>query len=61
MNTPNMPVYRDDKMIGRYYTNFTIQHGLSNLTQIFIKEGVNFIEEQVGMKSVEVMLVKINL
>ena len=45
-NTPNIPVYKNDKMVGRYYTNFTIQkqEGISNLTQLFIKEATDFIE-----------------
>ena len=47
VKTPNAPVYKDDLMLGRYYTNYTIHKGLSNLTQIFIKEGTDFIENQV--------------
>ncbi|XP_063690653.1 N-acetylgalactosamine-6-sulfatase-like [Bolinopsis microptera] len=46
VKTPNAPVYKDDLMLGRYYTNYTIHKGLSNLTQIFIKEGTDFIENQ---------------
>eukprot|EP00116_Pleurobrachia_bachei_P009514 sb/3469776/ len=38
-------VFRDDKMIGRYFTNFTIQNGVSNLTQLYIKEGLDFIDK----------------
>ena len=47
-NTPNIPVYKDDKMVGRYYTNFTIDRksGYSEMSQIFLKEGLSFIEEQ---------------
>ena len=45
--TPNMPVYKNDRMVGRYYTNFTINKGsgLSNISQIFIQEAVSFIDE----------------
>jgi len=47
VDTPNMPVYKDSEMIGRYYTNFTIKGGRSNLTQLFIKEATTFIQDQV--------------
>ena len=42
-----MPVYKDSEMIGRYYTNFTIKGGRSNLTQLFIKDATTFIQDQV--------------
>ncbi|GFS03735.1 N-acetylgalactosamine-6-sulfatase [Elysia marginata] len=48
-NTPNIPVYKDANMAGRYYEGeFNIDHttGESNLTQYFIKEGIDFIEAQ---------------
>ena len=48
VKTPNMPVYKNDKMMGRYYTNFTIDRksGHSDMSQIFLREGLSFIEEQ---------------
>ncbi|RUS71764.1 hypothetical protein EGW08_020478, partial [Elysia chlorotica] len=48
-NTPNVPVYKDANMVGRYYEgdfNIDRQTGESNLTQRFIKEGIEFIEAQ---------------
>ncbi|XP_071959261.1 N-acetylgalactosamine-6-sulfatase-like isoform X1 [Antedon mediterranea] len=44
--TPNIPVFRDDAMIGRYYEDFPVKKGVSNLTQIFIEEGLKFIEKE---------------
>ncbi|XP_063684641.1 N-acetylgalactosamine-6-sulfatase-like [Bolinopsis microptera] len=48
VKTPNMPVYKDDRMVGRYYTNFTINKatGQSNMSQLFLEEGLSFIESQ---------------
>lgn len=48
VNHPNIPVYKDHLMVGRYYTNFTINKstGQSNISQIFLKEGLSFIEAQ---------------
>ena len=44
---PNVPVFKNDKMIGRYFTNFTIdKQGRSNISQMFLSEGLSFIEEQ---------------
>ncbi|XP_065191595.1 N-acetylgalactosamine-6-sulfatase-like [Sycon ciliatum] len=45
---PNIPMYRDDHMIGRLYEDFVINKtsGYSNLTQIYIEEATNFINEQ---------------
>ncbi|XP_077866671.1 N-acetylgalactosamine-6-sulfatase-like [Saccoglossus kowalevskii] len=44
---PNIPVYRDADMIGRYYEEFKIdKSGESNLTQMFIEEAIAFIEKQ---------------
>ncbi|XP_072013586.1 N-acetylgalactosamine-6-sulfatase-like [Amphiura filiformis] len=47
-NTPNIPVYKDAEMVGRYYEDFPIDKktGESNLTQIYIKEALIFIEAQ---------------
>jgi len=45
-DTPNIPVYRDEDMIGRYYEDFLIKNGESNLTQIFIQEAKEFISAQ---------------
>ncbi|XP_020617338.1 N-acetylgalactosamine-6-sulfatase-like [Orbicella faveolata] len=50
--TPNIPVYRDDKMVGRYYQQFPINHktGESNLTQIYTEEALDYIETQAKMQ-----------
>lgn len=47
--TPNIPVYKDWLMAGRYYEDFAINRktGESNLTQLYIKEAEVFIEKQV--------------
>lgn len=46
--TPNIPLYKDRLMAGRYYEDFVINRktGESNLTQIYIKEAKDFIENQ---------------
>lgn len=38
-SNPNIPVFRDSEMIGRYYEEFEINHetGESNMTQLFIE------------------------
>ncbi|KAK2188996.1 hypothetical protein NP493_118g03014 [Ridgeia piscesae] len=45
---PNIPVYRDTDMVGRYYEDFQINRrtGESNLTQLYIQEAVTFLEKQ---------------
>lgn len=45
---PNIPVYNNSEMIGRYYEEFMINVGSaeSNLTQIFLQEGLEFIRRQ---------------
>ncbi|XP_036440317.1 LOW QUALITY PROTEIN: N-acetylgalactosamine-6-sulfatase [Colossoma macropomum] len=45
---PNIPVYNNSQMIGRYYEEFEINEktGESNLTQIYLEEGLNFIRHQ---------------
>uniref|UniRef100_A0A8D0GMW7 N-acetylgalactosamine-6-sulfatase n=1 Tax=Sphenodon punctatus TaxID=8508 RepID=A0A8D0GMW7_SPHPU len=45
---PNIPVYRDWEMIGRYYEDFKIDRktGESNLTQIYLQEALDFISRQ---------------
>lgn len=47
-NTPNIPVFRNGEMIGRYYEEFEIHQktGESNMTQLFIEEALKFIDEQ---------------
>ncbi|KAE8608393.1 hypothetical protein XENTR_v10011492 [Xenopus tropicalis] len=47
---PNIPVYRDWDMVGRYYEDFNIDHktGESNLTQIYLQEALEFINRQAG-------------
>ncbi|XP_067652169.1 N-acetylgalactosamine-6-sulfatase-like isoform X2 [Haliotis asinina] len=45
--TPNIPVYKDAYMVGRYYEEFKIEpSGESNLTQLYINEAIEFIEKQ---------------
>ncbi|XP_033754653.1 N-acetylgalactosamine-6-sulfatase-like [Pecten maximus] len=48
INTPNIPVYRDAVMAGRFYEEFQIDKktGLSNLTLLYLDEAVQFIEQQ---------------
>ncbi|XP_069135168.1 N-acetylgalactosamine-6-sulfatase-like [Argopecten irradians] len=48
INTPNIPVYRDSEMAGRYYEQFMIdtKTGLSNLTLEYLEEGLDFIKKQ---------------
>ncbi|XP_016076552.1 PREDICTED: N-acetylgalactosamine-6-sulfatase isoform X2 [Miniopterus natalensis] len=45
---PNIPVYRDWEMIGRYYEEFPInkKSGEANLTQIYLQEALDFIKRQ---------------
>nr|XP_056718528.1 N-acetylgalactosamine-6-sulfatase [Euleptes europaea] len=45
---PNIPVYRDCEMIGRYYEDFQIDRktGEANLTQIYLQEALDFISMQ---------------
>ncbi|KAL6461390.1 hypothetical protein MHYP_G00295340 [Metynnis hypsauchen] len=45
---PNIPLYNNSQMIGRYYEEFEINEktGESNLTQIYLEEGLNFIRHQ---------------
>ncbi|KAK2914241.1 hypothetical protein Q8A67_002640 [Cirrhinus molitorella] len=45
---PNIPVYNNSEMKGRYYEEFEInvKTGESNLTQIYLKEGLEFISQQ---------------
>ncbi|XP_070575567.1 N-acetylgalactosamine-6-sulfatase-like [Ptychodera flava] len=48
VKAPNIPVYRDSEMIGRYYEEFPINKktGESNLTQLYIQEAISFIEKE---------------
>uniref|UniRef100_A0A8C8EKC4 N-acetylgalactosamine-6-sulfatase n=1 Tax=Oncorhynchus tshawytscha TaxID=74940 RepID=A0A8C8EKC4_ONCTS len=45
---PNVPVYNNSQMVGRYYEEFGIDKktGESNLTQIYLEEGLDFIFHQ---------------
>ncbi|XP_039650166.1 N-acetylgalactosamine-6-sulfatase isoform X1 [Perca fluviatilis] len=45
---PNIPVYNNSEMLGRYYEEFKIDRksGESNLTQIYLLEGLDFILRQ---------------
>ncbi|XP_071493717.1 N-acetylgalactosamine-6-sulfatase-like isoform X1 [Diadema antillarum] len=51
-NIPNIPVYKDAEMAGRYYEDFVIDRktGESNLTQLYIQEGLSFIEKSSASK-----------
>jgi N-acetylgalactosamine-6-sulfatase len=53
VETPNIPVYRNATMAGRYYTDFPIHKstGESNLTQLYIEEAASFIEKSVKADS----------
>ncbi|XP_058011113.1 N-acetylgalactosamine-6-sulfatase isoform X2 [Ahaetulla prasina] len=46
--TPNIPVYRDMEMIGRYYEDIKIDRksGEANLTQMYLQEALDFISSQ---------------
>uniref|UniRef100_UPI004038CDF5 N-acetylgalactosamine-6-sulfatase isoform X2 n=1 Tax=Callospermophilus lateralis TaxID=76772 RepID=UPI004038CDF5 len=45
---PNIPVYRDWEMVGRFYEEFPInlKTGEANLTQIYLEEALDFIRRQ---------------
>uniref|UniRef100_A0A8C5KCG9 N-acetylgalactosamine-6-sulfatase n=1 Tax=Jaculus jaculus TaxID=51337 RepID=A0A8C5KCG9_JACJA len=45
---PNIPVYRDWEMVGRFYEEFPInlKTGEANLTQLYLQEALDFIERQ---------------
>uniref|UniRef100_A0A665XC25 N-acetylgalactosamine-6-sulfatase n=1 Tax=Echeneis naucrates TaxID=173247 RepID=A0A665XC25_ECHNA len=45
---PNIPVYNNSEMLGRYYEEFKIdiRSGESNLTQIYLLQGLEFIQRQ---------------
>nr|KAF6406794.1 galactosamine (N-acetyl)-6-sulfatase [Molossus molossus] len=45
---PNIPVYRDWEMVGRFYEEFPInpKTGEANLTQIYLQEALIFIKKQ---------------
>ncbi|XP_053722724.1 N-acetylgalactosamine-6-sulfatase [Synchiropus splendidus] len=45
---PNIPVYNNSEMVGRLFEEFAINRktGESNLTQIYLKEGLDFIVRQ---------------
>ncbi|XP_037085312.1 N-acetylgalactosamine-6-sulfatase-like isoform X2 [Pollicipes pollicipes] len=49
-STPNIPVYRDRNMMGRYYEDFhiNITSGESNYTRLLADEAVAFLEAQVN-------------
>ncbi|XP_015239813.1 PREDICTED: N-acetylgalactosamine-6-sulfatase [Cyprinodon variegatus] len=49
---PNIPVYNNSEMIGRYYEEFKIdlRSGESNLTQMYLMEGMDFIQRQTQAK-----------
>ncbi|XP_071375800.1 N-acetylgalactosamine-6-sulfatase [Centroberyx affinis] len=49
---PNIPVYNNSEMIGRYYEEFQINRktGESNLTQIYLQEGLDFIYRQAAAR-----------
>uniref|UniRef100_A0A452SMF2 N-acetylgalactosamine-6-sulfatase n=1 Tax=Ursus americanus TaxID=9643 RepID=A0A452SMF2_URSAM len=45
---PNIPVYRDWEMVGRYYEEFPInlRTGEANLTQVYLQEALDFMKRQ---------------
>ncbi|XP_006641278.3 N-acetylgalactosamine-6-sulfatase isoform X1 [Lepisosteus oculatus] len=45
---PNIPVYNNSQMVGRYYEDFRINRasGESNLTQLYLEETVKFLRRQ---------------
>lgn len=45
---PNIPVYKDELMTGRYYDDYKIDHetGIGNMTQLYIEEALEWIERQ---------------
>ncbi|XP_076011404.1 N-acetylgalactosamine-6-sulfatase [Genypterus blacodes] len=49
-NRPNIPVYNNSEMVGRYYEEIKIDRksGESDLTQIYLQEGLDFIVNQTG-------------
>ncbi|GAB6025835.1 hypothetical protein CHUAL_011817 [Chamberlinius hualienensis] len=51
VTTPNVAVFRDSKMIGRYYEDYVItSDGVSNLTDIFLQDALNFLQARVQDK-----------
>ncbi|KAK1163533.1 N-acetylgalactosamine-6-sulfatase [Acipenser oxyrinchus oxyrinchus] len=46
--TPNIPVYNNSEMVGRYYEDFMINRktGESNLTQLYLEEALSYIRRQ---------------
>ncbi|KAL7639706.1 UNVERIFIED_CONTAM: hypothetical protein RMT77_010211 [Armadillidium vulgare] len=58
VSTPNIPVFRDDKMLGRYYQDFVIDRttGESNLTRMYTEEAVNFIQGRLNQENPFFML-----
>ena len=53
INKPNIPVYHNDKMVGRYSKDFPIDKpkGLSNFTLILTIKAVDFIEDHADDKA----------
>ncbi|XP_068595327.1 N-acetylgalactosamine-6-sulfatase [Brachionichthys hirsutus] len=49
---PNIPVYNNSEMVGRYYEEFQINRktGESNLTQVYLEEGLGFIRRQTDVR-----------
>ncbi|KAK5603687.1 hypothetical protein CRENBAI_002427 [Crenichthys baileyi] len=49
---PNIPIYNNSEMIGRYFEDFKIdlRTGESNLTQMYLMEGIDFIRRQTDAK-----------
>uniref|UniRef100_A0A8C6LQY6 Galactosamine (N-acetyl)-6-sulfatase n=1 Tax=Nothobranchius furzeri TaxID=105023 RepID=A0A8C6LQY6_NOTFU len=49
---PNIPVYNNSEMLGRYFEEFQInvKTGESNLTQLYLQEGLDFILRQAEAK-----------
>ncbi|KAJ8417801.1 hypothetical protein AAFF_G00226440 [Aldrovandia affinis] len=49
---PNIPVYNNSQMVGRYYEEFKInvKTGESNLTQIYLEESLEFLRAQASIR-----------
>ena len=49
---PNIPVYNNREMVGRYYEDFVIdkETGLSNFTELLKIEAIRYIKQRHGSK-----------
>lgn len=49
--TPNIPVYKNNHMVGRYYEEFEIKNGLSNMTQHYTQAAMDFMKTEIENKN----------